>query len=55
MKSVKYLVTLELQDGTRSVQEVVALNKDDAEYRAAVKAETVHKKSVSHVVRTTKL
>lgn len=51
---MNWLVTLEFQDGKTCTVEVYALDRYTAEYRAAVKAETVHKKTVSHVKKCLK-
>lgn len=44
-----YLVTLTMQIGPDVTVLVHANNKSDAEYRAAMKAETVYGRCVSHV------
>lgn len=49
---MKWMVELQLRDGMTTVQEVIATNKGDAEYRAAYQAEEKLGKAVDHVIRT---
>lgn len=44
-----YLVTLAMQVGPDATIKVIATNKADAEYRAAMKAEITYGRCVSHV------
>jgi hypothetical protein len=47
-----YSVTLKLKNGKKSALEVIALNKTDAEYRAAMRMENFYKTEVTGVYKT---
>lgn len=51
---MRYMVTLATSNGRDAVVTVIATNKQDAEYRAAAKAESTYGVSVTHVKRCLK-